>query len=127
MSRLYGEQHRALQERFHTSKLADRVEELVVQSEVTGDNKAFKVIDPKTVVFPSFDGNGMFLSMGNIADHAQIGMFAGWKRIDLMQAAWIAGGLPWLFIRGCPDLPYEQRLPHFPARTVRDAGATLLQ
>lgn len=75
-----------------------------ILSEVTGDNKAFieardmfflltvdhhgrptvsykggapgfvKVIDPKTIVFPSFDGNGMFLSMGNIAGHAQIGM-----------------------------------------------------
>ncbi|XXR54546.1 pyridoxamine 5'-phosphate oxidase family protein [Sorangium sp. So ce385] len=33
-----------------------------------------KVIDPKTVVFPSFDGNGMFFSMGNIAGNAQIGM-----------------------------------------------------
>ncbi|MGH7961051.1 MAG: pyridoxamine 5'-phosphate oxidase family protein [Candidatus Binatia bacterium] len=104
MSRLYGEQHRTLQDRFHTRKLADRAEELVVQTEVGETAKAFieardmfflstvdhhgrptvsykggdpgfvKVLDPKTVVFPSFDGNGMFLSMGNITGHAQIGM-----------------------------------------------------
>jgi len=32
------------------------------------------VLDPKTIVFPSYNGNGMFLSMGNIAASAKIGM-----------------------------------------------------
>jgi len=31
-------------------------------------------IDPSTLAFPSYDGNGMFLSMGNIAASAKIGM-----------------------------------------------------
>lgn len=33
-----------------------------------------KVVDPTTLLFPSYDGNGMFLSMGNIADTGKIGM-----------------------------------------------------
>ena len=32
------------------------------------------VLDPHTIVFPSYDGNGMFLSMGNISETASIGM-----------------------------------------------------
>lgn len=32
------------------------------------------VVDAKTLAFPSYDGNGMFLSMGNIAETGKIGM-----------------------------------------------------
>ena len=31
-------------------------------------------LDPTTLVFPSYDGNGMFLSMGNIAGDGRIGL-----------------------------------------------------
>ena len=33
-----------------------------------------RVVDPTTIVFPSYDGNGMFLSMGNIANNGRIGL-----------------------------------------------------
>ena len=33
-----------------------------------------KIDDPKTLRFPCFDGNGMWLSMGNIADHGKVGL-----------------------------------------------------
>jgi predicted pyridoxine 5'-phosphate oxidase superfamily flavin-nucleotide-binding protein len=33
-----------------------------------------RVLDPTTIAFPSYDGNGMFLSMGNIAADARVGM-----------------------------------------------------
>lgn len=33
-----------------------------------------QVLGPKKLVFPSFDGNGMFYSMGNIAESSKIGM-----------------------------------------------------
>ncbi len=33
-----------------------------------------RILDPKTIAFPAYDGNGMFLSMGNIADTAKIGL-----------------------------------------------------
>ena len=104
MSRLYGEPHRALQDAFGTRNLADRVEQLACQTEFDEDTKAFieardmfflatvdhqgrptvsykggdpgfvKVVDRTTLVFPSYDGNGMFLSMGNIAHSQQVGL-----------------------------------------------------
>ena len=39
-----------------------------------GDPGFVKVVDDATVVFPSYDGNGMFLSMGNIKGNRNIGM-----------------------------------------------------
>jgi uncharacterized protein len=104
MSRLYGDQHRLLQDELGTRKLADRVEELVCKTDLDDDARAFleaadmfflatvdhegwptvsykggdpgfvKIVDAKTLVFPSYDGNGMFLSMGNIVEHRKLGM-----------------------------------------------------
>lgn len=33
-----------------------------------------KVLNPAVIVFPSYDGNGMFRSLGNIVENPQIGM-----------------------------------------------------
>lgn len=104
MSRLYGDNHRSLQEQFDSRRLADAIEKVAMQTEVVGPHKDFiesrdmfflstvdhkgrptvsykggdpgfvKVVDDKTVVFPSYDGNGMFLSMGNIKGNSHIGM-----------------------------------------------------
>lgn len=104
MSKIYSEQHRVLQQKFDTTRLADRVEELVVRPELPHDSKGFiesrdmffltsvdhrgyptcsykggapgfvRVVDPRTIVFPSYNGNGMFLSMGNIAASHKVGM-----------------------------------------------------
>jgi uncharacterized protein len=104
MSRLYGDQHRELQDAFATRKLADRIEQIACRTEFDEDSKAFiesmdmfflatvdhngrptvsykggdpgfvRILDSTTLVFPSYDGNGMFLSMGNAVLHKQIGM-----------------------------------------------------
>lgn len=104
MSRLYGENHRAMQMAFDTRALADRIEAIAMKPEIDEMAKAFiesrdmfflttvdhkgrptvsykggtpgfiKVVDANTLVFPSYDGNGMYLSMGNIAGNAEIGM-----------------------------------------------------
>ena len=104
MSIHYSKQHRALQAQFGTTKMADRIEQLASHSEFNDDAKGFiehsemfflttindkgqptvsykggdvgfvKVIDSNTLIFPSYDGNGMFLSMGNINCNPQIGM-----------------------------------------------------
>ena len=104
MASLYGDQQRALQDRFDSRTLADVLEAVIVQPEIDDEAKAFiesrsffflstvdaqghptvshkggapgfvKVIDPTTIVFPSYDGNGMFLSMGNIAGDGRVGM-----------------------------------------------------
>jgi predicted pyridoxine 5'-phosphate oxidase superfamily flavin-nucleotide-binding protein len=104
MSEIYGEHHREMQDRFETHKLADRVNDIIVTTELDDDRKGFiesrdlfflttvdhrgyptcsykggnpgfvKVLDSKTLAFPSYDGNGMFLSMGNILGNNKIGM-----------------------------------------------------
>ncbi len=104
MSRLYGDQHRTLQDEFGTRKMADRVEEIACKTEFDDESKGFiehmdmfflstvdhqgrptvsykggdagfvRIIDSKTLVFPSYDGNGMFFSIGNITTNPQVGL-----------------------------------------------------
>ena len=100
----YGKQQRALQVQFGTEKLADRIEKLSSHDEFNDDAKGFielsemfflttindkgqptvsykggdmgfvKVLDSNTLIFPSYDGNVMFLSVGNIVGNTNIGM-----------------------------------------------------
>ncbi len=104
MQTLYGKQHRTLQQDFDTERLANAVHDNIVAREIGEEHRGFiesrdmfflttidhrgyptcsykggnpgfiKIIDSKTLAFPSFDGNGMFLSMGNIIANNQIGM-----------------------------------------------------
>ena len=114
---LYGPQSRELQDRFDTRRLADRLEERVVRETIDADDRAFieardmfflatadehglpqcsykggepgfvRVLDERTIAFPSFDGNGMFLSLGNLSANANVGLlfvdFEGQKRLRL--------------------------------------------
>jgi predicted pyridoxine 5'-phosphate oxidase superfamily flavin-nucleotide-binding protein len=104
MTRLFGDIHRTLQMAFDTRALADRVEAVALKPEIDDSAKAFiesrdmfflstidhmgrptvsykggvpgfvRVVDQNTLMFPSYDGNGMYLSMGNISGNAEIGM-----------------------------------------------------
>ena len=104
MTDLYGSQHRELQQAFDTESLADAVSANIVLDEIADEHKGFietrdmfflttvdhrgyptcsykggntgfvRVLDRKTLAFPSFDGNGMYLSMGNITANAKVGM-----------------------------------------------------
>lgn len=104
MSEIYGAQHRALQDAFDTRNMANRVEELIVSTTIPPEHRAFiesrdlfflttvdhrgyptcshkggnpgfvRVVDDNTLAFPSFDGNGMFLSMGNIGANPKVGL-----------------------------------------------------
>lgn len=104
MASLYYDAHRALQEEFKTVKLAERLDTGWVHDGIGKDEAAFigsrdmfflstvdpdgmptvsykggptgfvKVLDANTLVFPGFDGNGMFYSMGNIAGQAKVGL-----------------------------------------------------
>jgi uncharacterized protein len=104
MASLYSDAHRALQAEFGTTKLAVRLDEDWVHESIQPDEGAFigsrdmfflstvdpdgmptvsykggptgfvKVLDPHTLVFPGFDGNGMFYSMGNIEGQAKVGL-----------------------------------------------------
>lgn len=104
MSSMYGDEHRELQDRFDSRALADTLEAVTVAPVVDDATKAFiesrsffflstvdgdgqptvsykggapgvvRVLDERTLVFPSYDGNGMYLSMGNIAGQGRIGL-----------------------------------------------------
>ena len=103
MSNLYAAPQRTFQDMFDTRRIADASEQIIVHSEVADDEKSFiesrdmfflstvdargfptcsykggdpgfiKVVDKSTLAFPSYDGNGMFYSMGNIRGHGKIG------------------------------------------------------
>jgi predicted pyridoxine 5'-phosphate oxidase superfamily flavin-nucleotide-binding protein len=58
------------------------------QSSYKGGEPGFvRVLDEQTIAFPSFDGNGMYLSLGNIAQTSRVGLlfidFEGQKRLRL--------------------------------------------
>src|SRR3954465_10116819 len=52
-----------------------------------GDPGFVKVLDETTLAFPNYDGNGMYLSMGNLLVNPQVGLlfidFQGRKRMRL--------------------------------------------
>ncbi|HLF10328.1 MAG TPA: pyridoxamine 5'-phosphate oxidase family protein [Gammaproteobacteria bacterium] len=104
MSVLYDDSHRRLQRQFDTERLADRIEQRLFRTALTADDKAFverldlfflatvnakgepscsykggdpgfvRVLEPTTLVFPNYDGNGMYLSMGNLDATQNVGM-----------------------------------------------------
>jgi hypothetical protein len=104
MSDFYRRASRTLQDRFDTRRLADRIEERLVADHIGDSDRTFiegsdmfflatvdeagqpscsykggapgfvRVVDSRTLAFPNYDGNGMFVSMGNIAQSRKVGM-----------------------------------------------------
>jgi len=104
MSDFFTSTQRELQSEFGTTGLADRIEEAVVAEELSdkqaefinsqnmfylstidefgypscsykgGDFGFVRVVDSKSIFFPNYDGNGMFMSMGNIQAKAKVGL-----------------------------------------------------
>ena len=100
----YTPAHRRAQERAGARPLADRVVDAIVKDEIDDFSGSFissrdffflstvdsegrptvsykggapgvvAVVDPTTIAFPHFDGNGMFLSVGNAEDTGKIGL-----------------------------------------------------
>ena len=109
MGQHYHDGQRALQDRFDTRRLADRLAESTsdVISErfrrfierqdmffiATADNDGWpeasykggepgfvRVLDDHTLVYPVYDGNGMFLTAGNLAVNPRVGLlFIDWQ------------------------------------------------
>jgi predicted pyridoxine 5'-phosphate oxidase superfamily flavin-nucleotide-binding protein len=101
---VFNDDHRYWQDRFDSRRIADRIDSLLVADCVDeharrfiesrdmfflatcdtdgspqcsykgGDPGFVRVIDDNTLAFPSYDGNGMFLSLGNIRAQARVGM-----------------------------------------------------
>jgi predicted pyridoxine 5'-phosphate oxidase superfamily flavin-nucleotide-binding protein len=130
MSDFYHQASRTLQDRFDTRRLADRIEQRLVAEHIGDSDRAFieasdmfflatvdeagqpscsykggapgfvRVVDPRTLAFPNYDGNGMFVSMGNIAQSRKVGMlfvdFEHPHRLRLSGEAKISEGDPLL-------------------------------
>jgi uncharacterized protein len=124
MSHLYHDGSRALQRQFDTTRLADRLEAVKVHDHLTPDDRAFierldmfflatadaegrpncsykggdpgfvRVVDEHTIAFPSYDGNGMFLSAGNVLVNPHVGLlfvdFERQRRLRLNGTASVA-------------------------------------
>lgn len=104
MSQVYHDGNRTLQDRFDTRRMADRLEEVVVGDYIDENDKNFieradmffiatadeqgrpncsykggdpgfvRVVDETTIAFPNYDGNGMYLSMGNLLQNPHVGL-----------------------------------------------------
>lgn len=100
----YHDGSRRLQDRFDSRRLADRLEDVKVRDFIDDGDRAFiesmdmlflatadehgrpncsykggepgfvRVLDERTIAFPSYDGNGMFRSLGNIGVNANVGL-----------------------------------------------------
>ena len=101
---VYHEGNRFWQDRFDTRRLADRIEERIVRDRFDEDDRAFvesrdmfflatadeygrpqcsykggepgfvRIVDDHTLAFPSYDGNGMYLSLGNLLRNPRVGL-----------------------------------------------------
>src|SRR3954468_13864277 len=101
---LYHDYSRALQDRFDSRRIADRLAEKLLRAEFSDEDGAFiaqqsffflatadtqgqpdcsykggaagfvRIVAPDTLAFPSYDGNGMFKSLGNVSANPAVGM-----------------------------------------------------
>jgi uncharacterized protein len=107
----YHEGNRQLQDRFDTRRLADRLDEVLVTDTIGEGEAAFiraadhfflatvspdgmptvgykggapgfvRVVDDRTLAFPNYNGNGMYVGMGNALGNGQVGMlFVSWAK-----------------------------------------------
>ena len=108
-SRLFHDGSRALQDRFDSRRIADRLERVNLRTELTPADREMietapmfflatldpdgfpdvsykgglpgfvRVVGPSGIAFPSYDGNGMFKSLGNVLAHDKVGLtFIRW-------------------------------------------------
>ena len=104
MTEFYTTTQQRLQDEFQTSALAARLLAAVVTAEISDDQAAFiharnmfflstideagfpscsykggapgfvRVMGPRSLLFPNYDGNGMFMSMGNVEAQHKLGL-----------------------------------------------------
>jgi len=121
MTLRYSDASRNLQDRFDTRRLADRIAEAKVHQTFTDADRQFiqdqdmfflatvdehgqptcsyrggepgfvTILDEATLAFPNYDGNGMYLSMGNVTQTGRVGLlFVDFERQRRMRVDGIA-------------------------------------
>ena len=101
---MYHDGNRQLQDRFDSRRISDRLDEKLMRTEFTADDKQYieslpyfflatadaegrpdcsfkggapgfvRITGPSELAFPDYDGNGMFKSLGNIVANADVGL-----------------------------------------------------
>lgn len=104
MADFYSARSRQLQDRFDTRRLADRARQVIVHDRITIEDQRFieslamlfiatvdarghpqcsykggapgfvRVLDECTLAFPLYDGNGMYLTAGNVLESSNVGL-----------------------------------------------------
>ena len=146
-SRMYHEGHRRMQDLFDSRRIADRLEEVTVHEAFTEDDRAFvesapffflatcdaegrpecsykggvpgfvRVTGPSELAFPSYDGNGMFRSLGNVLVNPNVQLlFIDFQEPSRMRVSGTA--------RVVPDDPLRAQMPG--ADAVVRVQATLI-
>ena len=116
MAGTFHDGNRRLQDRFDTRRIADRIDGVLVKDTIGEHDRAFiqaadcfflatadpdgrpncsykggdpgfvKVVDERTIAFPNYDGNGMYLSMGNVLLNRSVGLlFIDFERGNRMR------------------------------------------
>ena len=162
MSDIYHDGSRQLQDEFDTRRLADRLDEAIVQDSILPSDRQFierldmffiatvderghvncsykagepgfvRVLDERTLAFPNYDGNGMYLTMGNILRTRQVGMlfidFESRRRVRINGRAHVveadvegeyAPESPWPLAERCVQVTVEQVYGNCRARIPR--------
>ncbi len=100
----YHDGNRELQDRFDTRRLADRIEDILCHDIITDYDRSFieaadmfflatadpngkptvgyrggdpgfvRVVDERTIAFPNYNGNGMYVGSGNMLKNPQVGL-----------------------------------------------------
>lgn len=113
---MYHEGQRHLQDRFDSRRIADRLEQVTVHTELSDGDVAFiqasamfflatadadgwpdvsykggrpgfvRCLDRRTIAFPSYDGNGMFRSLGNVLVNDRVALlFVNFEHPDRLR------------------------------------------
>jgi len=126
---MYHDGSRDLQDRFDSRRIADRLVEVLHRTAFSEEDRDFiesramfflatsdacgwpdcsykggrpgfvRVIDADTLVFPSYDGNGMFKSLGNVMQNPKVGLlFIDFERPRRLR------------VNGCASIDFEDPL-----------------
>lgn len=113
---MYNEGQRELQDRFDSRRIADRLEQVTVHAELSDGDVTFiegsamfflgtadsegwpdvsykggrpgfvRCLDRRTIAFPSYDGNGMFRSLGNVLVNERVALlFVNFEQPDRLR------------------------------------------
>ena len=104
MAKAFSPSSRRLQDRFDTTRLAGHVAEKMIKDSISNSDREFieardmlflatvdsqgtsncsykggvpgfvTVVDEHTIAFPNYDGNGMYMSMGNVLETGSVGL-----------------------------------------------------